>query len=105
MISSPGCVCLGDDISRVEVDAHLDDLASGGAEIVPLQVGSFGSRLLRLRHVQRQTASDDQHRYRHDSRLFSCGSALVLQTSAGEPIFSTRMKPDARRRVYWTIVV
>src|SRR5215472_263364 len=37
------------DISRVEVDAHLDDLASGSAEIMALQVGSFGSRLLSLR--------------------------------------------------------
>ena len=64
MISSPGCVCLGDDRSRVEVDAHLDDLASGDAEIVPLEIGSLDSRLLRLRHVQRQTACDDQQRYR-----------------------------------------
>jgi hypothetical protein len=58
------------DISRVEVDAHLDNLAAGGAEIVPLQVGSFGSRLLRPRHVQRQTACDDQQGYRDDSSRF-----------------------------------
>jgi hypothetical protein len=49
---------------------HLDDLASGSAEIVPLQVGSSGSWLLSLRHARRQTASDDQHRYPHDSRRF-----------------------------------
>jgi len=61
----------GGDISRVEVDPHLDDLASGNAEIVSLQVGSFGSRLLlRLRHVRRQTTSGDQHRYAHDQRRF-----------------------------------
>ena len=58
----------GSDISRVEVDAHLDDLASGRAEIVPLQVGSFGSRLLRLRHAQRQSACDDQHRHSNNAR-------------------------------------
>ena len=29
-------------ISRIEVDAHLNNLASGGAEIVPLKIGSFG---------------------------------------------------------------
>src|SRR5215510_13831106 len=34
------------DISGIEIDAHLDDLASGCAEIVALQVGAFGSRLL-----------------------------------------------------------
>jgi len=62
---------LGGDNSRVKVDAQLDDLASGNAEIMPLQVSSFGSRLLRLRHVQRQTASDDQHRYyRYNSSRF-----------------------------------
>jgi hypothetical protein len=56
----------GGDISRVEIDAYLNDLASGNAEIVPLQVGSFGSRLLNLRAVQRKTASDDQHRGPHE---------------------------------------
>ena len=48
--------------SRVEVDAHLDDLASGDAEIVPLEIGALDSRLLCARHLQHQTASDDQHR-------------------------------------------
>src|SRR5215213_8517863 len=56
--------------SRVEVDAHLDDLASGNAEIVPLKLGALDSRLLRPRHAQRQTASYDQHRYRQDSLRF-----------------------------------
>ena len=60
----------GERHSRREVDAHLDDLASGDAEIVPLEIGALDSRLLRPRHVQRQTASDDQHRYRHDSSRF-----------------------------------
>jgi len=40
---------LGERRSGGEVDAHLDDLASGDAEIVPLQVGPLDSRLLRLR--------------------------------------------------------
>src|SRR5712692_8440730 len=52
----------GGDISRVEVNAHRTDLASGNAEIVELQVGSFASRLLRLRPVRRETAADDQRR-------------------------------------------
>src|ERR1700738_5046243 len=52
--------------SRVEPHARLDDLASGDAEIVPLEIGALDSRVLRPRHLQRQTASDDQHRYRHD---------------------------------------
>ena len=42
----------------------------GTLEIVPLEIGALDSRLLRLRHVQRQTASDDQHRYGHDSNRF-----------------------------------
>jgi hypothetical protein len=43
--------------------AHLDDLASGCAEIVPLQVDSIGSRLLGLRRGRRRTGYDDRHRY------------------------------------------
>src|SRR5712671_7437184 len=53
--------------SRVEVDAYLDGLASGDTEIVPLQVGTLDSGLLGRRHLQRQNASDDQRRHRHDS--------------------------------------
>ena len=41
MISSPGCAVLGERRSRVELDAHLDGLASGGAEIVPLEIGAL----------------------------------------------------------------
>jgi len=44
----------GGGISRAEVDAHLDHLASGSAQIVPLQVGSFALGLLSTRQVQRQ---------------------------------------------------
>src|SRR5712691_10831137 len=39
--------------ARVELYARLDDLASGEAEIVPLEIGALDSRLLRPRHVQR----------------------------------------------------
>jgi hypothetical protein len=45
--------------SRAEVDAHLDDLASGDAEIVLLEIGTVDSRLLRSRHVHAQTGSND----------------------------------------------
>jgi hypothetical protein len=61
---------LAEQHSRRELDTRLDDLASGDAEIVPLEIGALDSRLLRLRHVQRQAASDDQHHYRHDSYRF-----------------------------------
>ena len=70
MISSPGCLCLGGRHSRIDLDARLNDFASGGAEIVPLQIDAPRSRQLRLRHVKRQTACDDQHRTRHDSSRF-----------------------------------
>jgi hypothetical protein len=53
---------LGGRIARFELDARLDDLASGDAQIAPLEIGALESRLLRPRHVQRQTAPEDQHR-------------------------------------------
>jgi len=37
---------------------------------VPQRIGTRNSRLLRLCHVQRQAASDDQHRYRDHSSRF-----------------------------------
>jgi len=39
------------DMSRVEVDSDLDDLASGNAEIMALKVRAFCSGLLGLRQV------------------------------------------------------
>src|SRR5262245_40741842 len=60
----------GERHSRIEVNAHLDDLASGDAEIVPLEIGAFDSRLLRRCPLQHQTACDDQYRDRHDSSRF-----------------------------------
>src|SRR5437867_10038767 len=70
-----------------EIDAHLDVLASGDAQIVPLEIGALNSRLLRPRHVQRQTACGDQRRYRDDSsRHFHVDLltvvVLVLMTKA-----------------------
>src|SRR5215471_15441690 len=65
-----GMSVLGKCHSRVDVDAHLDDLASGDAEIVPLEIRTFASRLLRLRPMQQQTADDDQRRCRHASSRF-----------------------------------
>ena len=45
---------------RREINAHLDDLTSGDTQVVPHDIVALDSRL-RLRHVQRQTGSDDQH--------------------------------------------
>jgi len=56
--------------SRRKLEAYLNDLASGDAQIVPLEFETGESRLLRPRCVQRQTASGDQHRYRHASSRF-----------------------------------
>ena len=61
---------LGEQYSRRELDTHLNDLASGGAKIVPLQISALDSRLLRQRHMQRQTVGYDQHRYRRDRVVF-----------------------------------
>src|SRR5262249_3418921 len=60
----------GERNSRRELNAHLDNLASGDTEIVPLEIATLDSRLLRLRRTKRQTACDDQHRCRHDSSRF-----------------------------------
>jgi hypothetical protein len=38
--------------SRRELDDRLDDLASGDAQVVPLEIDAPGSHLLRLRHVE-----------------------------------------------------
>src|SRR5215207_6722855 len=53
-----------------DIYAYLDDLAPRDAQVVPLEIGALNPRLLRPRHVQRQTASDDQHRHRHDASRF-----------------------------------
>ena len=50
----------------VELDAHLYDLTSRDAEIVPLEIDAGDARLLRPRHVRRQAASDDQPHYGHE---------------------------------------
>jgi hypothetical protein len=55
---------------RRKLEAYLNDLASGDAQIVPLEFDTSESRLLRPGHVQRQAASGDQHRYRHNSSRF-----------------------------------
>ena len=61
---------LGGDHPGGKIDAHLDDLASGDAQIVPLEIGALDSRQLRPRHVQRQTAYDDHHGYRMSRVVF-----------------------------------
>jgi hypothetical protein len=52
---------------RIELDPHLDDLTSGDAEIVPLELGAPDARLLRQGQVQRQTAPDQQRHTACDS--------------------------------------
>jgi hypothetical protein len=42
--------------ARREIDAHLDELAPGRSEIVPLQTGPRNAWDLRQCHVQCQTA-------------------------------------------------
>src|SRR5438132_6118458 len=49
-----------------EVDAYLNGLASGRAEIVPLQIRPHDPALLRLRAKRRQNGSGDKRRHRHD---------------------------------------
>jgi hypothetical protein len=59
---------LGERRSRFDLHAHLEDLASRDAEIMPLEIGALDSRLLRRRQVQRRSACHDQHHRGHDSR-------------------------------------
>jgi hypothetical protein len=58
---------LGGDQPGREVDAHLDDLAPRGAQVVPHEISALESGELRLRHVQSKAAYDNQQRYCHDS--------------------------------------
>ena len=55
MISSPGCECRGAVVPGSSHD-HLDYLASGVAQVVPLEIDAPGADLLRLRHLHRQAA-------------------------------------------------
>ena len=66
MISSPGCVCLTNGAFRADVDAVLDDLVSGNAEIVPLEIGALDSRrlLLRAAHATLRGIVVTRHRSR-----------------------------------------
>jgi hypothetical protein len=52
--------------ARLEVDADLDSLASGGAEIVPLKVGPLDAGLLGPCEVRHEGVSEDQQRDGHD---------------------------------------
>jgi hypothetical protein len=58
---SAECCC------RVELDAHLYDLAARYAQIVALEIDAPDVLLLRLRHGQRQPACREQNRDRQDS--------------------------------------
>jgi hypothetical protein len=69
---------------------------------VPLQVGSFGSRLLRARRVQRETAGGDQRqRNRHDFRrrlsLSSFKSRQLLSCRQLRPNLTRPRSPSAIR--------
>src|SRR5882724_5619912 len=72
-----------------EIDACLDDLESGSAEIVPLQIGALGARLLRQRYVQRQTATDDQRRCRRDPSRFHVDLLSSFKHAQVYPIVMT----------------
>jgi hypothetical protein len=79
--------------SRVELDARLDGFASGGAEIVPLEIGALDSRLLRPRRLQRQAYSCDQHGDRDDVSRFH----MKLLSSFKRCVRGvSRMPPDQR---------
>src|SRR5882672_3537480 len=56
---------LAERYSRSKVDAHLDGLASGDAEIVPLQGGALDSRLLSRGSVRPQNGSGYERGQRH----------------------------------------
>src|SRR3954447_19426515 len=77
----------GERYAGSEIDAHLDDLASRDAEIVPQQIGALGSWLLRLCHVQRQAASDGKHRYHQNSGRFHVD---LLRLPSGTLVVSVR---------------
>ena len=66
---------------RVELDNRLDDLASGDAEIVPLEIDAFDSCLLRPRDMQNQTARDDDRRYYYHSRRSHVNPIPVAHTT------------------------
>jgi hypothetical protein len=61
---------LGEGDARLDVDAHLDDFASGNAEILPLQIGALDLRWLGQRGVWRQGACSDQGGGREGSCRF-----------------------------------
>jgi hypothetical protein len=54
------------DISRVKIDAHLNDLASGSAEIVPLRLGTFGSHAFSNRLGVPKSPESETDRGRHE---------------------------------------
>ena len=51
-------------------------------EIVLLKIGAGDSRRLRLCRVQRQSASDHQHRYHHDSSSLHVNLLLAINMPA-----------------------
>jgi hypothetical protein len=101
MISSPGCVCLGAAYPGSKFHAHLDHLAPDSAEIVPLQVRSFGSRLLSDVAVRSHTSSGDQHRYSHDSCRchvpFAGRTAVLVRPAVRGSMVSYRNDLNAAR--------
>jgi hypothetical protein len=70
MISSPGCLCLPNATPGSKSMRTWTTSRPGTPRSCRLEISPLDSRLLRPRHLQHQTASDDQHRYRHDSSRF-----------------------------------
>ena len=71
----------------LDVDAHLNRLASGGAEIVPLQVGSLYSCLLGWCRLRKQRAGHERcdcHALRRFHQNIAHSELLCSQTSQDE---------------------
>ena len=77
--------------ARRDVDADLNGLTPGGAEIVPLEIGALDP-LLRAQCVKREYACGDEYRRRHSRQH---GSPLRLGWIATD--VQRRSDPNAAR--------
>ena len=82
----------GKGVSGLEIDAHLDDLTSGHAEIVTLQLGALDSCLLRLDDAQRHGTCEEEYRYGNDSNRCRVNLLAAFTTGA-----QTRHRARSRR--------
>jgi hypothetical protein len=68
--------------SRRELDDRLDDLASGDAQVVPLEIDAPRSHWLRQRRVEHEAGCGDQCRDCHNASRFHEDSFRPLRTSS-----------------------